>query len=650
MLKGIIEIGKILNSNSSNVLENKIKVGNYKAIVGIDFKLNEKKVEFFIYKISPNEEFLEKEILTKVLWVGNARGNVPQKRFTSDKISNLVKSLRNIEEDLNKSNILLQNYNSDIFLEKFGEEEMEKINLKIILSKILEEFFEEKTFLNLDLVYFDKITSNFVQTNEIKNVLAGKKNSEKEFYNEFEKLLNKMLGFKSKEKYLYTIFVNGILLSKNEEYKKILEKELMGKGEELFTTYGFCHSCGKEGKLTNNYTNLKLKFFITDKINFASGIKEEGFSLNYTICSNCYNNFSVGETFVWNNLKTRISGIDCFLIPEFLEYGNIDYFPKIIEESSQNFVSAVKSLSDLEYYRDKKEELKADLEKNDILINFVFAKISNSAVKILLLVQDVEPSWIKVLLDELLNVNNEHSHLMGEHNYKFSFYTIKSLIDNNALVLNIYKQLLGKSKIRFSNIISNIILNGKKIYLNKNESQFVNHIFYSNLFIILLRRLNLYEENKGGDFVSVDFLENLDVAEEMKNYIEKLGFDEQKTSLFLLGVLMASIGSEQYKIAKKKVILEKINFGGMPIQKVKSFSTQIFEKLNQYKLLDYNEKIFAAAKELLDNNEKNWILNPAENVYYILSGYAWKTKMILNKTNSEDKEGKLHGRNLFEEL
>ena len=136
MLKGIIEIGKILNSNSSNVLENKIKVGNYKAIVGIDFKLNEKKVEFFIYKISPNEEFLEKEILTKVLWVGNARGNVPQKRFTSDKILNLVKSLRNIEEDLNKSNILLQNYNSDIFLEKFGEEEMEKINLKIILFKI----------------------------------------------------------------------------------------------------------------------------------------------------------------------------------------------------------------------------------------------------------------------------------------------------------------------------------------------------------------------------------------------------------------------------------------------------------------------------------------------------------------------------------
>jgi CRISPR-associated protein Csh1 len=137
----------------------------------------------------------------------------------------------------------------------------------------------------------------------------------------------------------------------------------------------------------------------------------------------------------------------------------------------------------------------------------------------------------------------------------------------------------------------------------------------------------------------MDFLDNLDISEEMKNYIEKLGFDEQKTSLFLLGVLIASIGSEQYNIAKKKVILEKINFGGMPIQKIKNFSTQIFEKLKQYKLLDYNEKIFAIAKELLDKNEKNWMLNPAENVYYILSGYAWKTKMILNKNNSEDKEG-----------
>ncbi|MDK2946104.1 MAG: CRISPR-associated protein Csh1 [Geotoga sp.] len=614
MIKGIVEIGKILNFNSKGILENKVRVGNYKAVIGVDFNLHDNKADFFIFKIAPEGEYLEKEVLKEIVWVGNAPGNVPQKRFTSDKFFNIVKSLRNIEKELPIDS-----------------------SLKVQISKVLNNFFEEEKYLRLDLCSFNKLTTEKFLFNKMTKDIDKK--SEKEFYNEFEKSIKKLIGLKNKELYLYTLFINGELLSQNDDYKKILEKELTGSNDELFTSEGICHLCGKEDKLTSNFTKLKLKFFVTDKITFAREIREEGFIYNYSICKDCFQSFSLGETFIFNNLKTRISGIDCLLIPEFLQYNHLEFLPNLLEKRAKNLVTAVNSLNKLDDYVEKKDELKVDLEKKDLLINFAFVKISNSSTKILLLIQDVEPSWIKHLLEELIGINNKYFYLINEKN-KFSFLTITRLINSKTLLLNTYKQILSKSKMIFTNLIPTFINSAKEMYLKGEDIFLVNNIFNSNLLILFLKNINLYEENKGGGLMGEDCLKNLEFDEKLKDYVIDLGLDGQKTALFLLGVLIASIGVEQYNIAKKKVILEKINFSGMPLQKIKSLSTQIFEKLKQYKILDfYNERIFSIAKELLDKNEKKWSLNPAENVYYILSGYAWKTKMFLNKNNLTESKG-----------
>ena len=68
-------------------------------------------------------------------------------------------------------------------------------------------------------------------------------------------------------------------------------------------------------------------------------------------------------------------------------------------------------------------------------------------------------------------------------------------------------------------------------------------------------------------------------------------------------------------------------------------SNEIFEKLEQYRVLSYNEGIFSVMKLLLDKNRGQWSLTPQENVYYILSGYAYATwGAMRGKGETEGKE------------
>jgi CRISPR-associated protein Csh1 len=55
-------------------------------------------------------------------------------------------------------------------------------------------------------------------------------------------------------------------------------------------------------------------------------------------------------------------------------------------------------------------------------------------------------------------------------------------------------------------------------------------------------------------------------------------------------------------------------------------SNLLVDQLRQHRIFIYNERIYAAAKELLDAHAANWPLSPEENVFYILSGYAWATR------------------------
>ncbi|QTA37934.1 TIGR02556 family CRISPR-associated protein [Thermosipho ferrireducens] len=635
MLNGIMEVGKLLKLQNEDELIQKVKIDKkYKAVIKTNFK--DEKIEFSIFKIAPGESYLDEETIKEILWVGNTKGSSPQKRFTSDDLSYLAKSIINIEKSLSESSPL-------------------KKELKTIAEKFL-IFQNDVPYFNPYLLDFEKLSvSNNSMFNEFISELDSdlkSKTHDRDFNKKYHKKISdnisKLLTLNKRDKILFTVFINDHPLFTNEEYKEILRKELFGDNDESrFSQEGVCYSCGKKTLLTTDFAKFKLKFFITQKTSFASGLKSEGFIKNYALCSDCFMNFSLGETFIINRLKIKLAGVDCFLIPEFVSSFTSENLPKQLKNFSKNIIDSVNSLSDLDIYNKSFDRLSVFLKRKDLLMNFVFSKIENASVKILLMIQDVKPMWLKILLDNLRKINEEFStELFSNSRFNFTFRNIENIFKirgkntSKSLILNVHKQLIGGLKIDFPLYIPIFNNVAKDLFYNDIETNLLNHIINTHAFFKYITSLNLKLNYGGEKVLENDIMEKiLTIDESLEKYIRALELNEQKLALFLLGILVASIGAEQYRISSKKVILEKINFGGMPFTKLKSFAIQIFEKLNQYKILTWeNENLYAVAKELLDKSEKEWKLSPAENVYYILSGYAWKTQRIMSFANSNKKE------------
>jgi len=72
-------------------------------------------------------------------------------------------------------------------------------------------------------------------------------------------------------------------------------------------------------------------------------------------------------------------------------------------------------------------------------------------------------------------------------------------------------------------------------------------------------------------------------------------------------------------------------------KKIMILINEVFEKLDQYKVRHFNEVNFSVMKMLFDKNIKNWRLSDIDNVYYILSGYAFNTYKLISYGKKEVK-------------
>ena len=73
---------------------------------------------------------------------------------------------------------------------------------------------------------------------------------------------------------------------------------------------------------------------------------------------------------------------------------------------------------------------------------------------------------------------------------------------------------------------------------------------------------------------------------------------------------------------------------------VNLFRIYHFENFSPFNIRNYfTEKVFSVMKKLMDKHIKNWSLSDEENVYYILSGYAYNTykKIKYSRQRKEEK-------------
>lgn len=142
------------------------------------------------------------------------------------------------------------------------------------------------------------------------------------------------------------------------------------------------------------------------------------------------------------------------------------------------------------------------------------------------------------------------------------------------------------------------------------------------------------------DVLTVEKDKTIDKKEQ---FLLNQGFNEQQKALFYLGDMINQVGNCQYFAGHDhKPILNKITYQGMSLKEIKRLYIDVFEKLVQYnkrdKALFYCEKSNSKFKEYFDRNENNWKLSDEENVFYLLSGYAFNVKGKSDSSNQNTNE------------
>jgi len=124
---------------------------------------------------------------------------------------------------------------------------------------------------------------------------------------------------------------------------------------------------------------------------------------------------------------------------------------------------------------------------------------------------------------------------------------------------------------------------------------------------------------------------------DIKNYVEKMEYDEQEIAMFLLGYLMGEMRNAHWKdihknsqkssinAEDKESIFNKLNYTGINEIKIIRLTKEIFEKLEQGKVRGYTRAVYNELKRILDLNIKKWRLDKQENLFYVLSGYVYNT-------------------------
>lgn len=640
MLEGIRQVGKAYRESTSRgfifSLVNRApedRDGEKKHLLAMDLRIAEGCIELSFPELSDS-------VCEEYLWVGNCKGSIPQDRLTTDQLRYLFFDA-------------LPNLNS----------KLEDGELKETIAEVVEKFFTEAGVGSRKVRFLDiRKVRDFPSTVELPQAEDVKK-FQREYIKLFFKLLKENYNFSDKDFGLFSLLIEGKKPSELEEYVTYLERSMV---EEQFkdSFRGTCYVCGREDQLTFDTTRLPDKFYITKLIIFSSDLagksKDAGFAKNFALCRECYKDLISGMRYLRNYLSANLAWNTLYIIPGlFSNPVGETLTTSWMDLSRQLVVSTFTPEGFLKFRKEVEQELEIYQEFEKLIdygyVDLLFYRSEQSSFKIKRLIREVPLRRVQEIGEALEETRKLGAELLGESkdwllslNGMYYLLPVRSGAEvEHRKILDVYEHLfLGYPLDR--NLLMHFFLTLAQVYYfgrpdynvnpgNNSEWGLVRSILQTQLLLKFFEKLSLLKG--GGKTVEV----NLEVlGEDIAQYVRRMGYSEEETALFLLGYLIGEIGARQLRgsDSAKKPILNKINFNGMSAKRILALSNEVFEKLDQYQIRKYNEKLFAVMKSLLDAHIKNWKLSEAENVYYILSGYAFCTYQMVtrNKRGEEEEE------------
>ena len=683
MIEGIKEIGEFsLTKSSSSILEALVQdiplEGNKtQYLVIINFDLENK-------KISLDKEEIRKSTPLDYLWIGNPKaGNSPQDRLTTNNLAFLCsQTIPNLIERLNEGefkNIL--SLTKNIFFYDLGKQIGSQNRYRYVLN--IEGF-------GLSAKTMAEVKREALEKNKKKYAQEAVKIVTKEFFS----YLKQKEDVGKKEIGLFTVKCNGKLLVSYPEYQNYIANSVV---EEKFksSTKGICHLCKREAFITYDTTQFRFTYYNTDKIGFSSGLRgksNDGFLKNLGLCKNCYKSLLAGETFIKNHLSTSLIK-SLLIIPQLIFSSS--YMSEILEEWAENVKShfnAVRNLENWKMWQALKNQLTEYKEiKDAFVIHLLFYEASKSEFKILKLIPDVPPSRINILLLTANRIQDRAQKILGGKNsewylglddmyYLFPVRKSKNEFVDYKKVLEFYDALFTDKPVAYDFLIKQFVelaaiyrhgaicnynigrrnCQENKWSEEKRDIALVKAVLKANLLLLYLKELTQLDgglsmsEKIFSEIISnlqrkkesvseakkkANIEKKLHQYENLQRFIEEMGYSSLQIGLFLLGFLIGEIGKAQYDSSNKtKPILKKINYQGMDKAKILRLVNDVLEKLDQYKILFYNEVIYAEMKKLLDKNWQSWNISNEEAVFFVLSGYAYATYRAILKGEIKSEE------------
>ena|GEM_PF-3039119 len=511
-------------------------------------------------------------------------------------------------------------------IRRLTTDKIEKINTGEIIKNMLDRI---NTLKGLD------INNNDLQILENKIKSIPNQNIENSLDKELKNYKDYSIG-------LYTICIreNGetIELAKENYYKTFITLDIKYPKD---LTAGKCHICGDKTSILTDPAfegGSILKIYNIDKKGFSSGISDsdESKKKTFVICPECRWGLVVGEKFVKRYLELSIDTLNMYIIPrvEPYDYNNIERIKYKMEKITYDAITSID------------ETLRVSQQYKGIewyTINIIIGKRVQADFKLEGFIQEVPITNISKLAEEMDNITKEASNqwVEEEGRWKMSLESIMRLIPLRKRGRDIdYKpfvelldSLLHLNKYNYYHLIKLYALLAR-IYryesyegynirrARNNDYALVYTTVKFNYFLSLLKRLGMIEM-----ISSTAGIKGISVGDEhMNKWLESMGYDEYNTALFLLGYIIAQIGNAQYKKGdEKKSILDKIDFKGMKKERILLLACELLQSLRNYKILNYNESYYYKMMELLNKVEKEIDRDPVDNLFYILSGYAYGT-------------------------
>jgi CRISPR-associated protein Csh1 len=635
---------------------------------------------------------IDEKSLVEVLWVENAAGsnNSPQDRLTTDNptylasqtVPNLLKALpkdgslavklRTLREaayiDLGEKGELFPNGGGDQQYERYRRVwDLHKLGLDPasaldLLSRKGEREEAERLCAQEGVEFLSK---------EFLRAYARTKGSAKEAIRLVGQVLqnwvSKELDVKGSQIKLYTLALDGERLVRHPDYVQYIERKLVDEAfEGPEASKGVCHVCGTQGSITANTTRFDLlTFYNTDKPGFSGNIlgrKKGGFLRNYTLCRECYQALLAGEQFLKNELHTRLGRSNVYVIPVF-------HVPEVLPDAQtldkwaqylKQRLAAAETIEGWHNFQQQLERYQRQEEgKAAFVLNLLFATKIRAAVKVDKLIVDVPPSRLDRIDDARRWVYDWAADHLGERNewdlgLGRLFYLLPLRQRDRQVEAKPYLELLDAlltGRPLSARALIPLLLETAAIHRferyqahvhnrpNDPERALVVHLLQAQLFLRYLKdfeRLGAASRLDEGGEMMIEEIAKMKEEElldgDLRIWMDGLRLEGAQRGLFLLGVLIGQIGSTREQIDSRKPILNKVNFQGMDRPKIVRLANEVYEKLRQYKIADYKEGTYCVMRDYLDqplNDNKNTFGSPQENVYWVLSGYAYATQQAI---------------------